>query len=184
MRWAHRQPQYMTVASWPSRHAATVEDIWARPSIPGKMDSVNVSSCPCVFDNSTKPLIRKQARHVLYWSQMNRRVESNHALAYAAWMANDLDVPLPFYEGLTCAYPYASDARIPLSSQECPKHAAPCGTRPRSKSLRVNARAIRRWLIAEFLEDLSSGASWHSISRVFAGPAPRSITRGPGRLRR
>jgi len=91
----------MAVASWPSRHAAAVEDIWARPSIPGKMDSVNMSSCPCVFDNSTTPLIRKQARHVLYWSQMNRRVESNHALAYAAWMANDLDVPLPFYEGLT-----------------------------------------------------------------------------------
>jgi len=68
---------------------------------------------------------------------MNRRVESNHALAYAAWMANDLDVPLTFYGGLTCAYPYVSDACKPLSSKECPKRGARCGTRPRSKSLRV-----------------------------------------------
>ena len=131
-----------------------------------------MSSCPCVFDNSTTPLIRKQARHVLYWSQMNRRVESNHALAYAAWMANDLDVPLTFYGGLTCAYPYVSDACKPLSSKECPKRGARCGTRPRSKSLRVNARAIRRWLIAEFLEVLSSGAELAIHFARFCGSGP------------
>lgn len=40
---------------------------------------------------------------------MNRRAESNHALAHAAELANQLDLPLLFYEGLTCTYPYASD---------------------------------------------------------------------------
>src|SRR4029078_8688659 len=40
---------------------------------------------------------------------MNRRVDSNHALAYAAEKANALDLPLLFYEGLTCSYPYAND---------------------------------------------------------------------------
>src|SRR6185295_7958709 len=49
------------------------------------------------------------AKYVLYWSQMNRRVDSNHALAYAAAKANELNLPLLFYEGLTCSYPHASD---------------------------------------------------------------------------
>src|SRR6476620_3207289 len=40
---------------------------------------------------------------------MNRRVDSNHALAYAAANANELNLPLLFYEGLTCSYPHASD---------------------------------------------------------------------------
>ena len=53
--------------------------------------------------------IRTPAGYVLYWSQMNRRVESNHALAHAATLANELDLPLLFYEGLTCTYPYAND---------------------------------------------------------------------------
>jgi len=46
---------------------------------------------------------------VVYWAQMNRRVDSNHALAYAAGLANDCKLPLLFYEGLTCSYPYAND---------------------------------------------------------------------------
>jgi deoxyribodipyrimidine photo-lyase len=53
--------------------------------------------------------IRSPAKYVLYWSQMNRRVDSNHALEYAAARANDLNLPLLFYEGLTCSYPYAND---------------------------------------------------------------------------
>ena len=53
--------------------------------------------------------IRTSARHVLYWAQMNRRVESNHALAHAAALANELSLPLLFYEGLTCTYPHAND---------------------------------------------------------------------------
>jgi len=53
--------------------------------------------------------IRENARYVLYWAQMNRRVECNHALAYATELANELDMPVLFYEGLTCSYPYAND---------------------------------------------------------------------------
>jgi deoxyribodipyrimidine photo-lyase len=49
------------------------------------------------------------AAYVLYWAQMNRRVDSNHALAYAAQMANDLGLPVLYYEGLTCSYPSAND---------------------------------------------------------------------------
>ncbi len=53
--------------------------------------------------------MRPGASYVLYWAQMNRRVDSNHALAYAASKANELDLPLVFYEGLTCSYPHAND---------------------------------------------------------------------------
>ncbi len=49
------------------------------------------------------------ARYVLYWAQMNRRVDANHALAFAADLANERGLPLLYYEGLTCSYPYASD---------------------------------------------------------------------------
>lgn len=52
--------------------------------------------------------LRPWADYVLYWSQMNRRVESNHALAFAADLANEHGLPVLFYEGLTCTYPYAS----------------------------------------------------------------------------
>jgi deoxyribodipyrimidine photo-lyase len=52
---------------------------------------------------------RGSGRYVLYWAQMNRRAEANHALAFAAELANRLDKPLLFYEGLTCSYPFASD---------------------------------------------------------------------------
>jgi deoxyribodipyrimidine photo-lyase len=51
----------------------------------------------------------ERGEYILYWSQMNRRVASNHALAYAAHLANKHDLPVLFYEGLTCSYPYASD---------------------------------------------------------------------------
>jgi len=52
---------------------------------------------------------RGSADYVLYWAQMNRRVAFNHALAYAAALANQAGLPLLVYEGLTCDYPYASD---------------------------------------------------------------------------
>jgi deoxyribodipyrimidine photo-lyase len=48
-------------------------------------------------------------KYVLYWAQMNRRVESNHALAFAVELANERGLPVLFYEGLTCSYPYAND---------------------------------------------------------------------------
>ena len=52
---------------------------------------------------------RTGARYVLYWAQMNRRVESNHALAFAVDLANRHRLPVLFYEGLTCSYPSAND---------------------------------------------------------------------------
>src|ERR1700678_4243858 len=45
--------------------------------------------------------------YVLYWSQINRRAESNHALAFAADLANQRGVPVLFYGGLTCTSPFA-----------------------------------------------------------------------------
>lgn len=56
-----------------------------------------------------QPELRVGGRYVLYWAQMNRRVESNHGLAYAVELANGLGLPVLFYEGLTCSYPHASD---------------------------------------------------------------------------
>ncbi|HTQ55345.1 MAG TPA: deoxyribodipyrimidine photo-lyase [Bryobacteraceae bacterium] len=53
--------------------------------------------------------IRAGADYVLYWSQMNRRADCNQALDFAVELANDLSLPVLFYEGLTCSYPYASD---------------------------------------------------------------------------
>ena len=53
--------------------------------------------------------VRPRAAYVLYWPQMNRRADSNHALEFAAARANALKLPLLVYEGLTCSYPYASD---------------------------------------------------------------------------
>lgn len=51
---------------------------------------------------------REAADYVLYWSQIYRRAESNHALAHAAEIANDHGLPLLVYEGLTCSYPAAN----------------------------------------------------------------------------
>jgi deoxyribodipyrimidine photo-lyase len=49
------------------------------------------------------------ARYVLYWAQMNRRVDSNHALLYAVELGNALNLPILYYEALTCSYPGAND---------------------------------------------------------------------------
>ncbi|MDX2267820.1 MAG: deoxyribodipyrimidine photo-lyase [Bryobacter sp.] len=53
--------------------------------------------------------INKTAKYVLYWSQINRRVEGNHALAHAITLANQLGLPVLVYEGLTCTYREAND---------------------------------------------------------------------------
>lgn len=52
---------------------------------------------------------RAGAKYVLYWAQMNRRAESNQALAYAVDLGNELGLPVLCYEGLTCSYPHAND---------------------------------------------------------------------------
>lgn len=53
--------------------------------------------------------VRPDAKYVLYWAQMNRRAACNQALDHAIHIANSLKLPVLFYEGLTCAYPYAND---------------------------------------------------------------------------
>jgi deoxyribodipyrimidine photo-lyase len=57
--------------------------------------------------NAASP--REGADYVLYWAQTNRRAGSNHALAYAADLANEYGLPLLVYEALTCSYPAAND---------------------------------------------------------------------------
>jgi deoxyribodipyrimidine photo-lyase len=61
-----------------------------------------------VRELNSSPL-RPGGRYVLYWAQMNRRVESNHGFAFSAELANRHGVPLLVYEGLTCTYPHAND---------------------------------------------------------------------------
>ena len=39
---------------------------------------------------------------------MNRRVDGNHALAHAIYLANQLRLPVLFYEGLSCTYRLAN----------------------------------------------------------------------------
>jgi deoxyribodipyrimidine photo-lyase len=52
---------------------------------------------------------RPDRKYVLYWAQMNRRVDANHGLLYAVEIANRLRLPVLYYEGLTCTYQYAND---------------------------------------------------------------------------
>jgi hypothetical protein len=56
---------------------------------------------------------RKSGQYVLYWAQMNHRVESNHALSFAVDTANELNVLVLFYEDLTRSCPEAND-RFPI----------------------------------------------------------------------
>lgn len=53
--------------------------------------------------------VNTKARFVLYWMQMYKRVEYNHALIWAIRKANELKLPLVVYEGLKYYYPWASD---------------------------------------------------------------------------
>lgn len=53
--------------------------------------------------------VAEKADYVLYWSQMNRRAHFNHALDYAIELGNQLNLPVLFYEGLTCTYRQAND---------------------------------------------------------------------------
>ena len=53
--------------------------------------------------------VNTEGRYILYWCRWNRRAESNHALALAAEMANQLNLPLVFFESLSCDYPHAND---------------------------------------------------------------------------
>jgi deoxyribodipyrimidine photo-lyase len=61
-----------------------------------------------VVQLNDKP-VNSDAKYVLYWMQMFKRVENNHALIYAVRKANELKLPLVVYEGLKYYYPWASD---------------------------------------------------------------------------
>jgi deoxyribodipyrimidine photo-lyase len=50
-----------------------------------------------------------EGEYVLYWARMNRRIDYNHALAFAVETANLRRLPVLFYEHLSCAGPYSSD---------------------------------------------------------------------------
>ena len=60
------------------------------------------------WTNPTIPLNRR-GRYVLYWTQIFRRPEHNHALDYAIERADDLGLPVVVYEGLRDDYPWACD---------------------------------------------------------------------------
>ena len=51
----------------------------------------------------------RDARYVLYWMQIFKRTTHNHALNFAARMANERKLPLVVYEGLKYYYPWAND---------------------------------------------------------------------------
>jgi deoxyribodipyrimidine photo-lyase len=53
--------------------------------------------------------VNSNARYVLYWMQMYKRVDNNHSLICAIRRANELRLPLVVYEGLKYYYPWASD---------------------------------------------------------------------------
>lgn len=61
-----------------------------------------------VIQLNDKP-VNADARYVLYWMQMFKRVDHNHSLIYAIRKANELKLPLVVYEGLKYYYPWASD---------------------------------------------------------------------------
>lgn len=55
--------------------------------------------------------VREAGRYVLYWLRYNRRAEANHALQFAACLANRLELPLLVFEGLSSNGPYANRRR-------------------------------------------------------------------------
>lgn len=53
--------------------------------------------------------MRAEGKYVLYWMQLFRRLDHNHALNYAAACAREMKKPLVIYEGLKLTYPWAND---------------------------------------------------------------------------
>lgn len=63
-------------------------------------------------------------RYVLYWCRWNRRVPANHALAFAAALANRLELPLMVLDCLSCGDPYDSDRMHTFVLEGVPETAA------------------------------------------------------------
>lgn len=61
------------------------------------------------FDIQGNSQANPQGKYVLYWAQANRRAHSNQALEFAVQLANQHELPVLFYEALTCSYPHAND---------------------------------------------------------------------------
>jgi deoxyribodipyrimidine photo-lyase len=60
---------------------------------------------------------------------MNRRVDANHGLAWAVKQANELGLPVLYYEGLTCTYKEANDRLHTFVLQGVPETAQRLGER-------------------------------------------------------
>ena len=67
---------------------------------------MNLSSRVTKLNNA---LENTKGRYVLYWMQMFKRASHNYALNFAIQMANERQLPLVVYEGLTFSYPWAND---------------------------------------------------------------------------
>lgn len=67
---------------------------------------------------------RDGGRYVLYWCRCNRRADSNHALSFAAALANRLELPLLMLECLGCADPYDNDRMHTFVLEGVPETAA------------------------------------------------------------
>ena len=50
----------------------------------------------------------RKGKYILYWMQQSQRVSYNHALSHSIDIANELDLPLVVYFGLTSNYPDAN----------------------------------------------------------------------------
>src|SRR3954470_13358698 len=68
--------------------------------------------------------VSPRGRYVLYWCRWSRRVEANHALAFAAGVANRMNLPLVVYQRITAAYPSACDRFHTFELQGVPEFAA------------------------------------------------------------
>ncbi len=62
--------------------------------------------------------------YVLYWMQINRRLQYNFALEYAVAYANKTGKPLVILEGLACNYPWASQRTTAFILEGMAEHAA------------------------------------------------------------
>ena len=88
--------------------------------------------------------VRAKGLYVLYWCRSNRRAEANHALEFAAGLANRLARPLLYLESLTCDYPYASERLHAFALQGMPETAASLRRRGIGCVFHVPRRKLQR----------------------------------------
>ncbi|MCZ2846167.1 MAG: deoxyribodipyrimidine photo-lyase, partial [Candidatus Bathyarchaeota archaeon] len=72
----------------------------------------------------------KNGKYIVYWMQASQRVEYNHALEYSILKANDLNLPLLVFFGLTRDYPDANERHYYFMLEglkESEKELAECG---------------------------------------------------------